>query len=105
MALTDKQTHFVGLRLRGRPVVQDLFALKVDFASAINRVDQAYLFYIMEQVAIPGAVIVVVKGIYRVFRKRHGMCPDFSVRYCSHPHFEGNHPRRQSICLPLHNFP
>jgi hypothetical protein len=56
--------HFVSTCEDARLCKQDLFALKLDFASAFNRVDHARLFYIMEQLGIPADAIAVVKGIY-----------------------------------------
>ena len=62
---TDRQIeHFVGICEDAQLSKQDLFALKLDFSSAFNRVDHARLFYIMTELGIPTDAIAVVKDIY-----------------------------------------
>jgi hypothetical protein len=56
--------HFVSICEDAHLSKKDIFALKLDFASAFNRVDHDRLFFIMAELGIPPDAIKVVKGLY-----------------------------------------
>ena len=62
---TGRETeHFVSTCEDARINQKDLFALKLDFASAFNKVDHPRLLFIMEEIGIPTDALSVIKGIY-----------------------------------------